>query len=283
MNRKENLPIYQPARTSNLPGYGDGDGGGAGAAGAAGTGPTLEQVNDAINKTVNNAIANLKKTDLPKIVETSITAAMTPMTTQLGTISDALAALTSGSGGGGQGGGQGGSGGGQGGQGTQQQAGVTPEINAQFKTLNDSLKRQSDEVAQLKRERDESNKRAETAEKTSVIKGALGDLVFANAAAMNTAFTIIDPMIKKNGDSFVGGVDGDELPISDFVKDYIPKAHAYLLKATGTSGSGASGAGSSGSGSPSRNVDISAIKPGMKPEDKAAAYAAVAAAYAQTQ
>lgn len=272
--RKGLLPIYRLQSPRNLPGF-DGEGAGAGAAGAAGSGITIEQVNDAVNKTVNSAIANLRKNDFPKIVQTAIGEAMSPITLQLGTITEGLASLTGSSGSGGSGAGNGQSSGS--GQGTQN---TSPEVNAQLKTLTDQLKKQGDTITNLQADRDNANKRAETAEKTSVIKGALGDLQFANASALNTAFTIIEPMIKKNGDSFVGGANGDELPISDFIKDFIPNQHGYLLKSTGGSGSGAAGSSTAGAAgvASGRNVDISVIKPGMKPEDRAAALAAIAAA-----
>ncbi len=90
--------------------------------------------------------------------------------------------------------------------------------------------------------------------------------------AAETALMVVSPSIKKNEDgTFVGG---DNLPVKEFVKDFITTNHAYLLKPVGGPGAGAtanSGTGrGAGAGAGSKAVDIDKIKPGMSAEDRAA-------------
>lgn len=252
--QNEYQPIFELAPYEAFPGF-DGEGG-AGAGGESGAGVTVEQVAaaaaEAANKAVNSAIANLKRTDLPKIIEQAIN----PLSAKLGTIDESLGKLVGGQGQGGGQGGQGGQGGGQGGSGSG--ATLDPQVNAELKRLGDLVKGQGSQIEGLKKDRDDAIQKAERAEKNSVIRTALGELQFATPKAFDTAFSIVESQVQKLEDgTYVGG---DNLPLVDFFKDFLPKEHAYLLKPTG-----ASGAGASNGGAPARvgRTDIADIKPGM--------------------
>lgn len=271
------LAFYRQVPIEVFPGL-DGDGSGAPAP------LTADQVQTMVNTAVSSAMTNFRSKDLPKLFE--------PLTTQLTGITEALAGLTSQqqSAAGAQGGqgsqaGAGTGAGAQGGQGAQgaQGNGVPPEINAQLKTLTDRVTAQDRNINNLQKERDDANKRAETAERNGVINTALGDLTFANPAAAKTAFGIIAPFVTKLDDgSFVGSVAGENpLPLADFVKDYIPRDHAYLLKQTGASGSGAGSPSSNGGGS-GKVVDIGQIKPGMSADVRANILSAIQASMPAT-
>lgn len=269
MSLGKTTPIYQFSASQVLPGFdGEGEGSGAGAGGAgAGAAITREEItgliNTAVNTTVNGAIATLKRVDLPKIIETSLA----PVTLQFTSVNESLAKLLEGQNGGGNGGGSGaGNGGGNGGG---SGSGIPPEVNATLKRLEETVKNQGGTITKLQTDRDDANKRAEAAETNSTVKTALGEMKFASASAAQTAFSIVSPHIKRLEDGTV--VAGDNLPVLDFIKDFLPKEHAYLLAPTGNGGSGAGG-GSQGGGQRggAAKGDISMIKADMKPEDRAA-------------
>lgn len=265
------LPIFNRIADPGLPGF-DGEGTGAGAGGDSGDGSALTMdavkalVADSVNRTVNNAISNLKKSDLPKIIDTAVA----PLLTQMTGISENLTKLTSGQGSG-TGQGTGGSGGG---------TAAPPEINAKMKELTDRLAHNDKTIAELQAARDNAEKAARLAEQNSAIREALGELKFVSPSAAETAFTLVGQQVKRLDDGTL--VAGDDLPIKDFVRDFVPKSHSYLIAPTGTTGSGAGG--NSGTPRPqSGKADLNSIVPGMSPEARAAVVAAINDAVSATQ
>ena len=255
-----------------VPGY-DGDGGeGSGSDSTLTMDKVKEVVNATVNATVNNAIANLRKTDLPKIMKEH----MDPVTAQLTSMTDILATLR-----GDQGGGQGqGSGSqGSGGQGSGGNTGnIPPEVNAalqELKRSNEGLKKQ---VESITLEKKEADKKAEEAERRAAIRAALGTLPYATDAASNTAFSIIEPHVKKTDDgTFIGG---DNLPLEAFIQDFLPREHAYLLKPLGSGGSGAGTGGGNAGGKGRIHATTEMIKTNMKPEEREAVQLGIANALA---
>jgi len=246
----------------------DGSGGGGGAPAL-----TMEAVATEIDKRVTAgvtaALDKFRTTGLGSAIEEKIA----PLSTSLAGITESLAKLT-----GGQGSGQGsGQGGGQGGGNGQQQ--VPPELNVKLNQLLETTKNQGVQIETLKKERQEAEERAERSDRHSVIRAALNNMHFIGDTAAQTAFTIVEPHIKRLDDnSLIGAVpNGDNFPVDAFVKDYLQKEHGYLLRSTGSQGSGAQSMGGTGVRMGVK-ADISDIKPGMKAETRDSVVASIAAA-----
>lgn len=272
---RNKIPIFVAANTRTLPGF---DGASNGAAGGAdGTGAvTLEVVQDMIKKAVpdvntivNNAVANLKNKDLPKLIDDKLS----PVTTQLTEIGESIKALSGA--GGASGGANGGGTGGNGGGGVNKE--VPPEVNAELKSLRSTLDTTSKELKDIRTERDEANLKAERSDRHGKIKMALAGLLFASDRAADTAFQTVEPFVKRMEDESLVGVaqDGTHYPMDTFFKDFITREHPYLLRGTGAAGAGASG-GSGGSGRGGGMIaDTSMIKPGMTPQERQSVLAAI--------
>ena len=269
----KNFPAYRSVSLGVFPGY-DGDGSSAGGDGGTGgsgqpAAVTMEAVTElvknTVNTTVNNAISGLKRKDLPAI----ITTALEPMNAQFAAINDGIAKLSGSSGSGGTGG-QGGSG-----TGSSSAPTIPPEVNAQLKTLTDTVKAQGATITTLQTTAADATKRAETAERHAAIRSALSGSKFASDSAAQTAFMLLEPQVTRLDD---GSLAAGNLPLADFVKDFFPREHAYLLQSTGASGSGASGTGGTRTSGGALKVDISEIKPGMTADKRSSALADIQAA-----
>ncbi len=155
---------------------------------------------------------------------------------------------------------------------------VPPEVNVQLKQLLETTKQQGTMIESLKKQKEEADTRAERSERHSIIRGSLNNLHFTSDAAAQTAFTIVEPHIKRMDDgALIGAIpNGDNFPVDAFVKDYLTKEHSYLLRASGASGSGAP-ANSSGVRMGVK-ADLGDIKTGMKPETRESVVASIAAA-----
>lgn len=158
---------------------------------------------------------------------------------------------------------------------------MSPEENVLLKNLQDVTKKQQDSIERLTREKQESDQKAERSDRHSTIKGALNNMHFINDVAAQTAFTIVEPHIKRQDDGgLIGGVQGGDLyPVDAFVKDYLMKEHSYLLRASGNSGSGAPANPGVRMGA---KADLNDIKVGMKPETRESIIASIGAALANT-
>jgi len=247
---------------------------GAGSPGGGGSGDsaaiTMEAVGQEIDKRVNTIISakfeDFKKTGLAPVIAEHLK----PINETLGTVNEGLAKLMAGQGGAPGSGGPGG--GGSAGDGK-----LTPEENAWRKQQAELVNTLKTSVDQLKKEKQDSDLRAEKAERVSTIKTALQPLTFINDSAANTAFTIVEPHVKHLEDGqWVGEMGGDNFPVDTFVKDYLVKDHAYLLRGTGASGSGAPAAGSVQRYG--TKVGTEDIKIGMKPETRQAVVEQISAA-----
>ena len=246
---------------------GAGNGGGNGESGSL----NMESIMAEVDKRVGNRITASLETFAKDTLARSFDERINPLNASLAAINEALGKLApanpqQNNGGGGNGSGN---------------SSVPPEVNVQLKQLLETTKNQSAALETLKKEKMEADQRAERSERHSIIKGALNSLHFTSDAAGSTAFTIVEPHIKRLDDgNLIGGINGDNFPVEAFVKDYLTKEHPYLLRGTGASGSGAP----NGSGGVRMGVkaDLGDIKVGMKPETRESIVASIGAALANT-
>lgn len=245
------LHLRQRARTVGIPGYEGGD------EEKLDKSAIQKMITDTIkgevNTGINNAISNLKKTDLPKLLKDHLD----PVTAQFESINEALKALKPAPAGGGEG----------------DKVQLPPEVSAELKRLKDSAEATKKQMDQMQADKETAEKKTKQLERHTKIRTALSALTqgFANDVAPQTAFMLVEPLIKELEDGTLVG--GDNLPVEDFVKDYLPKQHPYLLKPTGSGGAGASGGSGGGSGGKVGNTDM--IKPGMSAEERQLVIAAI--------
>jgi hypothetical protein len=226
----------------------------------------MAEVTKLLDAKVGAKFDDFKKTGLVDAIKAQVD----PVNSQLTTINEALGKLVAGQGG--SGGSGSGDGGGTGGSKPQ----VPPEVNAQLRAFTDQLKAQGTEIASLRTAKETAEKRAEETERFSVIRTALGGLPFVSDKSAETAFSIVQPHVRRLDDgSLVAGIGGDNYPVDAFTKDFLQKEHAYLFKTTGASGSGAPPAGGIRMGA---KVDTNQIKIGMKQEDRQSVVDAIGAA-----
>lgn len=273
----EYWPTFRALDPSILPGF---EGEAAGGAGTAGV--SVEQVEAMIKKAVpdintivNNAVANLKNKDLPKIIDDRIN----PVNETLKTIGTTLETLVSTNGSGSNGAGSGTNGaaaaGAGGGANGSANSNMSPEVHAELKALRTNFEATKLQVKALEEGKKLAEENAERSDRHGKIKMALSGMQFANDRAGETAFQIVEPQVKRQDDGTVIG--GDNLPLEVFFRDFITREHPYLLKGTGAAGAGASGGGG-GTGRGAVTADISMIKPGMTPQERQLVLAAITSA-----
>jgi hypothetical protein len=249
-------------------GLAGGDGGSGGGGGTLTMDTVLAEVDKRIGAQLTAGFEKFGKESLGSAIDAKIA----PITESLSGITEALGKLSGANGGGNGGGGQR-NGGGSGGQ------EIPPELNVQMKALREQTAAQGNMIESLKKQKEESDKRAETSERHSNIKSSLNNLMFTSDQAAKTAFTIVEPFVQRRDDgSLIGGINGDNLPLDNFVKEYLTKEHPYLLRASGTSGSGAPlNVGGSRMGI---KADLNDIQVGMTPETRSQVLASIGAALA---
>lgn len=247
---------------------------GAGAGGGAGDQPPLTmegilaEVDKRLTAQISAGIDKFKKDN-----EAAIDSKLAPLSQSLTGISEALGKITGGTGGNPN------AGGGTGAPGNQPPNNLSPQDNVLLKQLQDTTRAQGQQIETLKKEKQEADQKAERSDRHSIIRSALGNMHFISDMATSTAFTIVEPHIKRLEDgSLIGGINGDNLPVDAFVKDYLTREHSYLLLPSGATGSGATSTG----GSPRMGIkaDLSDIKVGMKPETRESVVASISAALA---
>lgn len=127
------------------------------------------------------------------------------------------------------------------------------------------------DLADERKKREDSERRAEEKERHSNIRGLLSDFQFANDAAREDAFRTFATEIKRGeGDGLIG-------PENEAAKEYIRRRleddRSYLLKPKDVGGSGAQNGGARGG---SRSFDLNELRPGMKADDLQAMRAEIA-------
>jgi hypothetical protein len=252
------LPTHKLLSVNQIFGY-DGEGsaaaGAKGNSGGEGNAEGSAVTIEAVNNIVNNAIANLRKVDLPKIVN----AAISPLAESNTTIMDMLKTMRTGGSGDGKPGGEDGSGSGSG-SGHK----MSPEDNATIRNLQAATKSLTDQINELKKQKEDADKKANETEINSIVREALGHFELIDGNARDTAFTLLRANVARDSEGRI--IAGDNLTVDAFAKEFFEKQHPYLLRPVGNGGAGASGGSKQ---TPSQTIDLNDIKPGMSAEKKA--------------
>jgi hypothetical protein len=259
------------------------DAAGAGGAGGGGTPNPLtpeevtKLVTPIIQSTINDAVANFKKGDLPKLIAGELTTQITPIKTTLDGFTEKLEKLVtggSGSGGsGGTGGGTGGAGGSGSGGGTG--TGNDPNMNAEILSLKRNQESLQKKLDDAETNRKAAEARAELTDRHSRLRAMLGKFRFADAEAAGGVFDLFAGRVVRgeNGDQLIVKTPGGDLPAEQFVDDYVTQHLKGLLAPADAGGTGAGAGAGKGKGS----VQLEDIRPGAKREDLQKAATEVAA------
>ena len=248
------LPFFTVASRASLYKRFDGDGDGDGAGSGGKTGVSVDEVKTLfkedllpqIHTSINNAVANLKKTDVPKLIE----GAINPLSDQMKSLQDSIGNLGSG------GSGDGGSGG---------TGDMSPEMKAKFNTAIRTSESLQERLTTLESQKQDADKKLERSERDQVLTTVLSGFSFQDEVAAGSAFKLLRPDVKRLDDGTI--VAGDNLPVVDYVKDVLPTRYAFLLKPKESSGAGANGGAPNTGGG--KQVTMEDIKPGMSPEERA--------------
>jgi hypothetical protein len=132
------------------------------------------------------------------------------------------------------------------------------------------LKLQADLAAKTAKD-EEREKKAEMKERSGTVKSALSDYTFASESAKTSANKLLFDAVKlgEDGESYVGP---DGSPADVYIAHMMDTEFDYFLKVKDVGGSGARNGGTR----KETVIDLDSIKPGMKPEDRARAYARIA-------
>lgn len=151
---------------------------------------------------------------------------------------------------------------------------VDPKVLAQLENERKERKRLQDSIEELKRTNAERERIAEEKERRADINAAMSKFSFASDSTREMAFDYFSGKVKRSEDGalIAAGKSGD-VPFDHFIKEYL-EANPNLL-APKPGGSGAQGGGPARPGT----VDSATIRPGMTPEERKKAAAAVAAFY----
>lgn len=148
------------------------------------------------------------------------------------------------------------------------------KVDPKLKALERQLAKLNEALANSDKARLETEKAAAEKERLSLIRTELSKHGLADHA-VDDAFRFFRDEVKRNeSGELVAGQD--ETPFADFVKSTVER-RAHWLPPKQVGGTGAT-AGNQGRGA-GKGFDVSAIKPGMSAEDKAAAYANIGAIF----
>lgn len=161
----------------------------------------------------------------------------------------------------------GGEGGGEGGEGQYR---LPPEVNAELLELRRYRDTSEQRLSQLEQEREENAIRAEQADRSAAIQGFLNKYPFANDASRNIAFQYFFNNADRNEE---GDIIAGNLPIDRFIEENMGNLSGLLASRP------VGGAGSQmGNGRAKVGPQMEDIGPGMKPEDRDAAWNAAVSA-----
>ena len=237
------------------------DGGGAGGAGSGTPGAQSGVTIEVVNKTINDALARMRKTDIPKAIEE----ALKPLTEGVGSLQESLKPLLESQGKGGgapEGGGAGGEGGSK---------SLDPQVAAKLKDQEKTIGTLQKAVEELTRKNQDSERKADEADRNSQLTGALSGYSWLDDAARAFAFDSFAPRVKRTED---GTLVIGELPLKKAIEDQMGTRALQGLLAP-KQGAGGAGAGNSG-GSPAAggsSITLDSIKPGMTKEQTEATLA----------
>jgi hypothetical protein len=142
--------------------------------------------------------------------------------------------------------------------------GVSPEVSAQLHNLTQQNKVLQDQLRGITEENKSEKARAEKAEREGAIEAALNDYTFTSPGARDAARKLISLEVKRTDDGKL--IAGENLPLSDFVKEALTQKHDYFLAPAEVGGAGAK----RGVTRNSSGVGIETIKSGMSEEERLA-------------
>lgn len=146
------------------------------------------------------------------------------------------------------------------------------KVDPEVAKLRKQLDKQAADLAAEKEERRKTTEAALEKERQSVIRQELSRHGLADDA-VDDAFRFFRDEIKRTESGELVG--GDDVPVGEYIKDVVSKRPRWLPPRD-VDGTGAKN-GPGGRGTPAP-FDLNSIKPGMSAEDRARAFAAIAAA-----
>jgi uncharacterized phage infection (PIP) family protein YhgE len=210
---------------------------------------------EAVHEAINNAVAALKKTDLPKIINASVK----PISDGISTLQTTLKELT---------------------EKSDpnaddpnadpnadpNKAKPDPQLNARLSELERGNRKLSDTVTALTKAKEEAEKRAEESDRHAQIQAALNKYTFKDDKSRKFAFDVFAQRVQRAED---GSLVADDLPAAKFIEDEMASL-AGLLAPKQAGGAGAGGS----DGAPRKGaINLDSIKPGMTAEETNAALA----------
>lgn len=153
---------------------------------------------------------------------------------------------------------------------------LDPKIVGELKRLRAAQKASEEKIAEQIRLREESEKKAESAERQSAVSRMLSAFDFNDDSAAGVAQEYILARVERSeeGDLVAGG-----LPLTQFVDDTMGGAMRGLLRGRGSGGSGVRNGADGGGKKQNGVVDTDTIKPGWSKEDRDKTWSAIRAAW----
>jgi Skp family chaperone for outer membrane proteins len=149
---------------------------------------------------------------------------------------------------------------------------VDPEV-AKLRRNQERLQK---EIAEERAERAREKEAVKQEKLDAAIRRELSKTQFVDDDAFDAAYAAVARKIKYNDDGQIVGGDDDQ-PLSKYVDSHLKKLTG-LIRPKDVNGAGVTNGGKVVGGT---DVDTDRIKPGMKPEEKAAIYAQIAAVRGQ--
>jgi hypothetical protein len=268
MRRKQKHSIHDKMVFFDGEGASGGEGNTGGGGAPAVAAPSLSK--DDVNAMINGAVKGLES-KLTKTFGDTVSHSMTPVLEQLQGFGEVIKAL------GGNRNGAGAEGGNAGAPGSN--VAVDPVITARLLETERKAKTLESTVTQLQEENKQAKLEAERAERHSRIRSALGGMQFVSDDAAETAFELMERAIRRDPETgnLVGGPEGAVLPYDVYVKEALNSKHGYLLGMKQNGGAGAVRGDNRFATSGMTVGTTEMIKPGMRPEERAAVVAQIQA------
>jgi hypothetical protein len=151
---------------------------------------------------------------------------------------------------------------------------IPVEVNTELQKRDRKLKEVTDLVATLTAERDQAQQARLESERQSAVKDAMAGIQWRDQTHQNAFYKmVIGDVIRDEDGTLVAKTDKGNITVSEFIQQQAETVPGFLA----AQGRGGSGASQGGVIKPSKTVHIEDIKPGMTPEQKAAAWQQAAA------
>lgn len=170
-----------------------------------------------MNKTINDAIANLVKSQLPNAIKAVVEPLFNELKPKQKVDAEGKPIVedtTS----------------------FQDLKGLSPEANAAMKRLNDTNAELQKQLRGMTDENKTERAARQKAELDGAIDGALNEYTFTSPSARESARKLIAMDVKRTDD---GKIVAGDLPLADYVKESLTKTHDYFLATAEVGGAGA--------------------------------------------